>query len=204
MPDRLADDQFSIKVASAAYAQALADHIRQAASWLDVVPGVDSVVVRFDASRDDASVARQHIVAASQRFSFDAIDTGTSITIPVQYGGDSGPDLAGICSQIGISESEFIELHTAMAYPVEMLGFTPGFAFIGGLQEKLRVPRRREPRQRVPAGSVAIADSRTGLYALASPGGWNIVGHTDAALFDPDRDDPFLVAPGMRVRFTAT
>ena len=84
-----------------------------------------------------------------------------------------------------------------------MVGFTPGFTFIGGLDEKLRVPRREQPRQRVPAGSVGIADGRTGLYAMASPGGWTLIGRTDHKLFDATAAQPFALEPGMRVRFRA-
>ena len=84
-----------------------------------------------------------------------------------------------------------------------MVGFTPGFAFIGGLDERLRVPRRKEPRQCVPAGSVGIADERTGLYALASPGGWTLIGRTAYPLFDATAEQPFALSPGMRVRFRA-
>ena len=84
-----------------------------------------------------------------------------------------------------------------------MVGFTPGFAFVGGLEECFHIPRRTEPRQRVAAGSVGIADGRTGLYALASPGGWNIIGRTPYPLFDPGAGDPFALKAGMRVRFVA-
>ena len=137
------------------------------------------------------------------QFEFVSSTAGPTVEIPVYYGGADGPDLSELCAGLGITEVEFIELHTAQPYPVEMVGFTPGFAFIGGLQEQLRVPRRTEPRQSVPAGSVAVADSRTGLYAMSSPGGWNIVGRTDLQLFDPAAKQPFLLSPGMRVRFVA-
>ena len=204
MPDRIADDQFSLQVESPVHAQALADYIRDTGDWLDVVPGIASVVVRFDASRVDGADASRVLASINNDFSFVAPTDGPVIEIPVSYGGDDGPDLADVCAAVGISTADFVELHTSPEYPVEMVGFTPGFAFIGGLQEELRVPRRSEPRQSVPSGSVAIADSRTGLYAMSSPGGWNIVGRTSAPLFDPHRDEPFLVSPGMRVRFTAS
>ena len=125
------------------------------------------------------------------------------IEIPVVYGGDYGPDLEGLSIATGLPPGEIINLHTSRAYKVDMIGFTPGFAFIGGLDERLRVPRRPEPRQRVPAGSVGIADGRTGLYAIASPGGWTLIGRTPIQLFDPNADTPFVLQPGMRVRFRA-
>lgn len=201
MPTRAADDQFTLSVDTTPDAQALATQIQKGGQWLDVVPGIDSVVVRFDAARispDEAENCLRKIIECG-------IETLSSkeqtIEIPVAYGGINGPDLKPLCENLGISESEFVRLHTTKAYPVELVGFTPGFTFIGDLQPQLRVPRRSQPRQFVPAGSVAIADSRTGLYAMSSPGGWNIVGKTPIRLFDPAAVDPFLLSPGMHVRF---
>lgn len=204
MLDRVADDLFSIDAESAPYAQALSDHLRASGEWLEVVPGIDSVVVRFDALRTDGEEITERLRSALDNFSYLPSVDGPVVEIPVHYGGEDGPDLGELCAGLGISESEFIELHTAESYPVEMVGFTPGFAFVGDLQEQLRVPRRAEPRPTVPAGSVAVADSRTGIYALASPGGWSIVGRTGMTLFDPTAEEPFLLSPGMRVRFVAS
>ena len=102
-----------------------------------------------------------------------------------------------------MTEDEIVALHTGAEYSVDMIAFTPGFAFIGGLDKRLNVPRRELPRQRVPAGSVGIADGRTGIYALPSPGGWTLIGRTPYPLFDPMADDPFRLQAGTRVRFVA-
>lgn len=198
---RIADDLFSIDAESAPFAQALSDHLRATGEYLEVVPGISSVVVRFDAFAKDCGEVEARLRSACDGFEYRVAEEGPVVEIPVHYGGEDGPDLAELCTGLGISEAEFIQLHTAESYPVEMVGFTPGFAFVGGLQGQLRVPRRAEPRASVPAGSVAVADSRTGLYAMLSPGGWNIVGRTDLKLFDPTADEPFLLSPGMRVRF---
>jgi len=184
-------------------AQALAVQIQQSDQWLDVVPGIDSVVVRFDAARIDPDVAEHRLRKIIDRRIEIIASPEQAIEIPVAYGGSNGPDLEPLCSSLGITQSEFVSLHTAKEYPVELVGFTPGFAFIGELQAQLSVPRRKEPRQTVPAGSVAIAGSRTGLYALSSPGGWNVVGRTSLRLFDPAVANPFVLSPGMRVRFRA-
>ena len=203
---RSADDQFFLSVNTTSDAQALAVQIQKSGQWLDVVPGIDSVTVRFDAahvSPDDVEDCLRGIIACGIE-ALSSADTGQTIVVPVAYGGSNGPDLKLLCETLGISESDFVALHTAKDYPVELVGFMPGFAFIGELQPQLRVPRRSEPRQSVPAGSVAIADSRTGLYALSSPGGWNIVGKTPLRLFDPLAVEPFLLSPGMRVRFVPT
>lgn len=200
---RCGDDLFSIAVESPADAQALAAQLRESADCLEVIPGIDSVVVRFDAaSHEGGDVQRtiENVVAGG----IEPLSTTESLVdIPVVYGGDYGPDLGDLSRETGLSEAELITLHTGGEYTVDMIGFTPGFAFIGGLDDCFHVPRRSEPRQRVAAGSIGIADGRTGLYAMASPGGWNIIGRTPSRLFDPNSDNPFILSAGMRVRFKA-
>lgn len=203
MLTRCGDDLFSVAVESPAHAQALAARLRKAGGWLDVVPGIDSVVARFDAVRVAADAARSVIEAALEK-GVEPINHGNALfEIPVIYGGEYGPDLDELSAATGLTPDEIVRLHTASEYRVEMVGFTPGFAFIGGLDERLRVPRRKEPRQHVPAGSVGIADGRTGLYAMSSPGGWTLIGRTPCKLFDATAEQPFALEPGMRVRFRA-
>lgn len=203
MLTRCGDDLISIAVEGPADAQALAAQLREAGGWLEVVPGIDSVVVRFDALRisDGAAHSAIHGILAQGIQPLSVSDE--LVEIPVIYGGESGPDLGELSAATGLSPDEIVRLHTGREYRVEMVGFTPGFAFIGGLDERLRVPRRKEPRQRVPAGSVGVADECTGLYAMASPGGWTLIGRTPYKLFDPRAEQPFALAPGMRVRFRA-
>lgn len=124
------------------------------------------------------------------------------VTIPVRYGGVHGPDLAFVASHTGLDEAEVIHLHSHVEYPVFMMGFTPGFPYLGGMDERLATPRLDQPRERVPAGSVGIAGKQTGIYSIDSPGGWRIIGRTTLRLFDPQGDAPFLLSPGDRVRFT--
>ncbi|MDJ0710042.1 MAG: 5-oxoprolinase subunit PxpB [Woeseiaceae bacterium] len=203
MRRRCADDLWSIAVESPADAQALAAELRQSGVWLDVVPGIDSVIVRFDPLATSPDAAGDLIDRALST-GVPALSTEEELLeIPVVYGGDYGPDLDELCAATGLTRDEFIELHTGSEYRVDMVGFTPGFAFIGGLDERLRIPRRAKPRARVEPGSVGIADGRTGLYAMASPGGWTIVGRTPHKLFNPESDDPFTLRAGMRVRFRA-
>jgi KipI family sensor histidine kinase inhibitor len=200
---RCGDDLYSIAVSTPADAQGLAVQLRRRGEWLDVVPGIDSVMVRFDAAIVDAGAAETTIHAVLDEGIPPLETSGAVIEIPVVYGGDYGPDLDELSRVTGLSVSEIIALHTSRDYSVEMVGFTPGFAFIGELDERLRVPRRSEPRQRVAAGSVGIADGRTGLYAMASPGGWTLIGRTPYPLFDAAAETPFVLQPGMRVRFHA-
>ena len=203
MLGRCADDLVSIAAANPEDAQALAAQLRRSGDWLEVVPGIDSVVVRFDAAKASGAEAESRIGAIIAGGIEPLATADVLVEIPVVYGGEHGPDLDELCATLGLTEDEFIAIHTGAEYRVDMTGFTPGFAFIGGLDKRLHVPRRGEPRQRVATGSVGIADGRTGLYAMASPGGWTLVGRTPMALFDAHADEPFLLAAGMRVRFKA-
>jgi len=197
------DDLLSVPAASPPDAEALAAHLRKSGDWIDVVAGIDSVVVHFDSAAIDGVTAQKILAEALAHDIEPQAYSGELLEVPVVYGGELGPDLDDLCREAGISTDDFIALHTGREYPVEMVGFTPGFAFVGGLDERLRVPRRNEPRQRVAAGSIGIADGRTGMYALASPGGWTLVGRTPLKLFDAQAADPFRVHAGMRIRFRA-
>lgn len=123
--------------------------------------------------------------------------------IVVSYGGKAGPDLPALAERAGLSQQDWIAQHAGAEYRVAFLGFQPGFPYLAGLPEKLRAPRRAEPRVRVPAGSLAIGGSYAGIYPRSGPGGWQIVGVTEAVLFDPRQSSPALFAPGDRVRFEA-
>jgi KipI family sensor histidine kinase inhibitor len=122
------------------------------------------------------------------------------ITIPTRY---DGPDLDAVAERTGLTRDEVIRRHTAREYQVYLLGFAPGWAYLGELDPALQLPRRDAPRVRVPAGSVAIAGAQTGVYPIATPGGWHLLGTTDVAMFDRGRDPPSLLRPGDRVRFEA-
>lgn len=123
------------------------------------------------------------------------------IRLPVLYGGEFGPDLEHVAAHCGLSEAAVIALHTAPAYLVYMLGFLPGFCYLGGLDPRLNTPRLTAPRVSIPAGSVGIAGAQTGVYPLPSPGGWQIIGRTPLKLYDPHRPKPILLDAGMRLRF---
>ncbi|MDH3616258.1 MAG: 5-oxoprolinase subunit PxpB [Gammaproteobacteria bacterium] len=200
---RCADDLLSLSVDGPEYAQALAACLRESGAWLDVVAGIDSVVVRFDAAVVDADMAQQQIEKTLTGGIPPLRESENLLEIPVVYGGEYGPDLDELCRELGMSTDEFVALHAGREYYVDMVGFTPGFAFVGGLDKRLNVPRRKEPRRRVEAGSIGIADGRTGMYALASPGGWTLVGRTPCKLFDAHAPEPFPIRAGMRIRFRA-
>ena len=121
-----------------------------------------------------------------------------TVELPVSY---DGADLASVAEHAGVSTAEVVAFHTATEYTVRFCGFSPGFGYLDGLDPRLHVPRHRSPRTSVPAGSVAIAGAFTGVYPRSSPGGWQLIGRTDAVLWDVRRDPPALLTPGTRVRF---
>jgi KipI family sensor histidine kinase inhibitor len=125
------------------------------------------------------------------------------VEIPVCYGGEFGPDLEDVAQHCGLSAKAIIARHSCPEYRVFMLGFAPGFAYLGGLDPSIAAPRRETPRLKVPAGSVGIAGTQTGIYPLDTPGGWQIIGRTPLKLFDPSLEEPCLLGPGDRLRFIA-
>lgn len=121
--------------------------------------------------------------------------------IPVKYGGDFGPDIEYVAKHNNISIDEVIKLHTKPLYRIYMIGFTMGFAYLGGMSSKIETPRLEKPRTKIPAGSVGIAGKQTGIYPVESPGGWRLIGKTPVKLYDPYREDPILVKPGNYIKF---
>lgn len=197
---RIADDVIEIPVSTASEAQALAASLRETGIAEDVVAGLNSVALRFDPA--DLSAIESRLGPAVSSLPTVQLER-EPIEIEMTYGGEHGPDFEHVCAQLGVSQSAFIERHTALLHTVDMIGFTPGFSYISGLPETWRIPRLSNPRSRVGAGSVGITAGYTGIYALAGPGGWPLIGRTSAPLFDPDAAEPFLLAPGQRVKFKA-
>lgn len=183
--------------------------LRQRLPELECVPAYASLLLRFDPLAwigSDGSTAHQHLQAAVVAALGDTSQASIASRewlIPVCYGGAYGPDLAEVAAHCRLDVDELIVRHTAADYRVAMLGFAPGFAYLLGLDPRLAIPRRADPRQRVPAGSVAIGGSQTGIYPDALPGGWQLLGRTPLRLFDARRAAPALLAPGDRVRFVA-
>jgi len=182
---------------------------RLGAEWpcglVDVVLSPDRVTLVYDplAGRLATLVAEVRRIAADidVRAAGEPVQGVPVIEIPVRYGGEEGPDLEEVCAACGIDRATFIRLHTGAEYRVAAMGFVPGFGYLSGLPRPLAVPRRATPRPRVAAGSVGIGGAQTGVYPLATPGGWQIVGRTDAVLFDPRREPAATLHLGDRVRF---
>ena len=166
----------------------------------ECVPGYAALLVHYMPERVGyAELAR----AREERLREQAPppEEGPVLEIPVFYGGEEGPDLAFVARHCGMSEEEVIRRHTAVELRVYMLGFSPGFTYLGGMDPALATPRRQTPRVRLAAGSVGIAGEQTGVYPQASPGGWQIIGRTPLKLYDPERENPILPQPGGRIRF---
>jgi KipI family sensor histidine kinase inhibitor len=169
----------------------------------DVVPGMNNLTILFDPLAADSQQLADKLQSAWDAASISQ-KAGRKIEIPVTYGGDSGPDLEEVARHTGLSPAEIVKRHTAAEYIVYFIGFQPGFPYLGGLDPRLATPRRGEPRLVVPAGSVGIGGSQTGIYPAASPGGWQLIGHSELRLFDPGANPPTLLQPGDRVRFVAS
>lgn len=179
------DDLQQVMAAAAAW---------RSAAWpgvTEIVPAARTVLVVHDGSLD-TSLLTTHVAGESAAGDL-------TISLAVRYDGD---DLHEVAAATGLSVDDVIALHSGAVYTVAFCGFMPGFAYMVGLPEALHLPRRATPRTRVPAGAVAIAAEFAGVYPQASPGGWHLLGHTDAVLWDDTRRPPALLAPGTTLRFT--
>jgi len=167
---------------------------------VEAIPGMNNITVVL---RNPHSLALDAIERLQRWWEeSEALEPESrNIDIPVLYGTAAGPDLGEVARHAGLTEKQVVELHASVDYVVWFLGFQPGFPYLGGLPEQLATPRRDEPRLLVPAGSVGIGGAQTGIYPLATPGGWQLIGHTPLPLFDPHRDEPVLLRPGDTVRF---
>jgi KipI family sensor histidine kinase inhibitor len=180
--------------------ESLADVMAAAAVWrvappagaVEVVPAARTILVMHDGSLDPSSLAVD--IAAPPQV------PSSRVLIEVDY---DGPDLQAVAERCGLTVDEVVHLHTAAEFTVAFCGFMPGFGYLVGLPAALHLPRLHTPRTRVPAGAVAIAAEFAGVYPRDSPGGWHLLGHTDAVLWSEDREPPALLAPGTHVRFRA-
>jgi inhibitor of KinA len=172
----------------------------------DLVPAYATLAVHYDpvvwAAQGQPYQALKVELARLWRSAVTAsLPAPRQVELPVCYGGEFGPDLAEVANHCKLSEQEIIARHSDAEYRVYMLGFAPGFAYLGGLDPAIAAPRRQTPRLRVPAGSVGIAGMQTGIYPLETPGGWQIIGRSPKRLFLPGQENPCLLRPGDRLRF---
>ncbi len=198
---RCGSDAVLIETEDAEQAQRLHAALRDTppAGVGELVPAARTVLVHYDPAATDWQRLRAAVTALPLRAAPPA-EAAETVLIPVRY---DGPDLAEVARRTGLAPHQVVARHTAGHYRVAFCGFAPGFAYLTGLDPRLRVPRRAEPRTRVPTGAVAIADEYTGVYPRTSPGGWQLLGTTDLPLWDATADPPTRLRPGTAVRFVA-
>lgn len=167
----------------------------------DLIPAYASLLIQLDPLQTSLDAVTAAVHAALAEPSRARRARGRLVPVPVIYGGEAGPDLDDVAQLAGLTPAEVVRRHSAATYRVYFIGFLAGFPYLGGLPPELAVPRLSSPRPHVPAGSVGIAGPQTGIYPLASPGGWRLIGRTRLRLFDPAVDPPALLRPGDRVRF---
>ena len=185
--------------------RALAARIEQARipGMIELVPAFASVALHYDpahASFDDIATAVTPLLVLLDA---ERLPLVRVLEIPVCYGGTYGPDLEDVARERGLSSDDVVRMHAAPEYLVHMIGFAPGFPYLGGLDERIATPRRATPRARVPASSVGIGGSQTGVYPIETPGGWHLIGRTPIRLFDAQRAPAALLRAGDHVRFRA-
>jgi inhibitor of KinA len=165
-------------------------------------PACASVLIDFDPLRTSHEELKALVEQILEHLDCEDISSANLVTLPVCYDEDFGPDLVDVAAHSGLTKEDVIELHSSATYVVHFLGFSPGFAYLGGLPQVLQSPRLTTPRTRVPRGSVGIAGEQTAVYPIESPGGWRIIGRTPIRLFDPQGSQPTKLQPGDKVRFT--
>ena len=180
---------------------ALEQAVRRAhiAGVTETVPAFASLLVRYDPLRADYDGVSGALRTLAGELTAEGAQAGRTVDVPVCYGGTYGEDLPAVARHAGLSEEEVIRLHSGRTYRIYMLGFLPGFPYLGGLDERLFTPRLPSPRTRIPAGSVGIGGEQTGIYPMESPGGWQLIGRTPLCLFAPGRELPY--AAGDSIRF---
>ena len=196
-PDGGIDDDAAARVAACANAL-----LNQAPDWLvDLVPSYGSLLVTYNPLVDPLTV-RAHLRRCTLSGASQASD-GQLIRLPVYYHPDVAPDLVALAERHQLSVDQVITIHTETIYRVYAIGFAPGFAYLGQVDERIATPRLATPRQRVPKGAVAIADRQTAVYPAVSPGGWNLIGRCPTPMFDPGHEPCMPVQSGDRVQFYA-
>ncbi len=167
---------------------------------IEVVPGMNNITVLLSDPQQTALDAIEWLQSWWEK-SEQLEMTSREVEIPVVYGGSAGPDLDEVARHSGLTPQQVVEAHASGQYVVYFIGFQPGFPYMAGLDDRLHTPRRAEPRVAVPAGSVGIGGSQTGVYPFSAPGGWQLIGQTDITLFNPANQPPTFLRPGDSVRF---
>lgn len=170
---------------------------------VELVPSYRSVMVHYRPEEILYRELADGLMAAAKLADSMELPPAEVVVIPVLYNRETGPDLAFVAEHSGKSIDEVIKIHTSTEYLIYMLGFTPGFPYLGGMSKEIATPRLQSPRIKIPGGSVGIAGEQTGVYPIDSPGGWQLIGRTPVKLYDPSRETPILLHAGQYIRFVA-
>ncbi len=170
---------------------------------MDLVPTYRSVLVYYDPLSLAYSELEERLRDLEEHLEETSVEAPKVMELPTVYGGEYGPDLKHVVEHTGLVAEEVVRIHTGTDYLVYMMGFTPGFTYLGGMSDRIATPRLQTPRTAIPAGSVGIAEKQTGIYPIESPGGWQLIGRTPVRIFDPQRQPPVVVDAGDYVRFVA-
>lgn len=168
---------------------------------VELMPNYRAVVIKYDPLLTSAMQLQEQLMRIYDNLETIEVPSPKTVELPVCYGNEYGPDLEFVASSHDLSPDEVINIHSQEDYLVYMVGFTPGFPFLGGLPKILHTPRLESPRKKVVAGSVGIANGQTGVYPVESPGGWQLIGRVPLPLFSPEAENPFMISAGDKLRF---
>ncbi|KZM56140.1 MULTISPECIES: 5-oxoprolinase subunit PxpB [Bacillales] len=197
--------QFGTEISEAIYQQ-----IRQYVYWLEQsciegivewVPAYTTLAVFYRPNIISYDELSQKLLKIGEKIESMPVPDPIVIEIPTLYGKEAGPDIQFVAETNGLSEEEVVKIHSSSDYLIYMIGFVPGFPYLGGMDKRIAAPRKKTPRSRIPAGSIGIAGEQTGIYPLETPGGWQIIGRTPVKLYDPQKQDPILLKAGDYIRF---
>lgn len=182
-------------------AMASAIEINKVHGIMELVPTYRSLMIHYNPLETDFYKLVNTLKKIEENLSNIKLPAPEVIEIPTLYGGGLGPDIENVARHNNITVEEVVEIHTSREYLIFMLGFTPGFPYLGGMDTRIAAPRLQTPRTRIPGGSVGIAGEQTGIYPVSSPGGWQLIGSTPIKLFDPNRENPILLKSGNYIKF---
>ncbi len=197
--------QFGTEISEAIYQQ-----IRQYVYWLEQsciegivewVPAYTTLAVFYRPNIISYDELSQKLLKIGEKIESMPVPDPIVIEIPTLYGKEAGPDIQFVAETNGLSEEEVVKIHSSSDYLIYMIGFVPGFPYLGGMDKRIAAPRKKTPRSRIPAGSIGIAGEQTGIYPLETPGGWQIIGRTPVKLYDPQKQDLILLKAGDYIRF---
>lgn len=195
-------DKISYEVNSKVRSMMIAINQRKLEYIVEIIPTYRSLMVNYNPLKIEYDELINSLKDIEQNLGNIEIPLPKVIEIPTLYGGEYGPDIENVAKHNNLSIDEVIKIHSSKEYLIYMLGFTPGFPYLGGMDKRLETPRLQVPRTKIPAGSVGIASKQTGIYPIDSPGGWQLIGRTPLKLFDINKGNPFLLSAGSYIKFT--